>query len=426
MRAVFFFVVALLVITICLTEGGKKEHNNKHRDDGRSKKSGHQQLDNFVDDEVRIKNYGGAGKDGNHVKLNHKQMPYDRESSKMKQHKKAKSAHKEGHKDHLTWLHINKESECGIQCKSGEVCITGPIDTKPLCVLKKDLKKSMKMFHRFQKKEMKAWKQFKKEHHSDGSFHADYNSISKKSKMDIEEMKKHQLEAQNVDHQKDMVKTKAEFQPFVHLESEVPEECSTSQFTQMRTRLMGWFHLLHGQDHLARKAHDGNIKHFYKHVSVKKELREHQGNKCECLKSAMWQFLQMDKDGDDYLNGEEMSVLKDNTLEPCMQPYLTSCDQDADGKFSSNEWCCCFSNVVAPCFKKVDETRRSGQPVTYMPRCDKEGYFMREQCSGESEKDFKCWCVDYNGNVHKGTDTNGRAHCNKMSIYGMEKPQRAV
>lgn len=57
----------------------------------------------------------------------------------------------------------------------------------------------------------------------------------------------------------------------------------------------------------------------------------------------------MDKNGDDSLSDAEMSILEENSLEPCMRPYLTSCDQNADQKLSSDEWCCCFSNVGMYC-----------------------------------------------------------------------------
>lgn len=299
------------------------------------------------------------------------------------------------------------------------MCISGPVESKPICVLKKDLKKSMKIFQRYQKKEMKAWQQFQSDYHNDDKMAHAHNRVHEKGEAGAAQGKKYHHE---LNLHKDWTDRKIDLHPSMPVEAGGPEECSTSQFSQMRTRLMGWFHLLHGQNHLARKGHDvSSIKHFYKHVSVKKELREHAGNKCECLKSAMWQFLQMDKDSDDHLSDGELSLLK-NSLEPCMQPYLTSCDQNADRKLSSGEWCCCFSNIVAPCFKKVDEIRKSGKPVSFLPRCDKEGYYLREQCSGDSEKSYKCWCVDYNGNEYKGTQTNGRAHCSKISMFGEEKP----
>lgn len=388
----FVILLAICCVILVLSEASKSK--KEWRQKKYSKKLGHHHGHN------------GMGKkayrmEGGHHHGHHKM--------KGKHHKRGKVSHKK----HLAWLKVKSAADCGLQCGHGEVCISGPVDTKPLCVRKKDLKKSMKLFHRYQKKEMKAWRKFQRENYSGIKDHEYYKFDSS-----MADMKKKHLDKHGYSHHLDLHKGKHMKKP--HVPGLVgKEECTTSEFSQMRTRMMGWFHLLHGQDHLAKKQ-AGNIKHFHKHVSVKKELREHDGNRCECFKSAMWQFNQMDKNGDDHLNEFEMSVMEENSMEPCMRPYLTSCDRNADGKLSSDEWCCCFANVVAPCFKKLDEIRRSGKPVTYMPRCDKEGYYMREQCMGETKDAFKCWCVDYNGNPYKGTEKEGRAHCSKMALQMYE------
>lgn len=51
-----------------------------------------------------------------------------------------------------------------------------------------------------------------------------------------------------------------------------------------------------------------------------------------------------------------------------------------------------------------------------IPRCDKEGYYMREQCKGNPKHGGSCWCVDMNGNEMKGTLKEGRAHCSKILL----------
>ncbi|KAH9505211.1 hypothetical protein Btru_058971 [Bulinus truncatus] len=260
---------------------------------------------------------------------------------------------------------------------------------------------------------MKAWKSFKKDKY-DHSEAENYPSGELDEKTDVS-IPDDSVEQKNRELQKP-VETGKQLP-----NNEDTDVCTNKQFSQMRTRMMGWFHLLHGQDRQARQQHGGNIKHFYKHVSVKKELREYDGHKCECLKSAMWQFAQMDKNNDDKLNYTEMSLLEENSMEPCMKRYLSSCDHSGDDQLSSDEWCCCFSNVVAPCYKKVDDIMKSGEPVTYKPRCDKEGYYLREQCSNENEGEYHCWCVDYNGNDVKGTRTKGRAHCSKLAMNDSEK-----
>lgn len=352
---------------------------------------------------------------GHHNKMDKDGVDY---SAKKHHYKMAKKYHKKQYnpkKQMWRMLKIKSAKDCGIKCAWGEVCISGPVESKPMCIRKKDLKRSMKLFHRYQKKEMKAWKKFKKDKYNDVDDETYYAKFDKKDMADLK--KKHLASIGYSDHIK---KSKGKHSMKAFSKGVKAEGCTTSEFSQMRTRLMGWFHLLHGADHLSKKKEQGtSLKKFHKHMSVKKELREHDGLKCECFKSAMWQFKQIDKNGDDFLTEPELSPMEENSLEPCMRPYLTSCDQDGDMKLSSNEWCCCFANVVAPCFKKLDDIQRSGDTAAYKPRCDKEGYYMREQCMGD-----KCWCVDYNGNELKGSATEGRAHCTKKALLAQEKKDK--
>lgn len=328
--------------------------------------------------------------------------------------KKGKKAHKA-----MAWLDLKSDADCDLKCKEGEVCISGPVVKKPICVHKKDLKKSMKLFHRYHKKEMKAWKKYQKRHY----FKPEQKEEKYGKGHDLAELKKAKLEklGKRVHFGKEFFhkKEKKNFNP--HPKKYAGPVCSNKDMGQMKTRMMGWFHLLHGLDHDARKVHGGNIAKFTKHVSVKKELREYDGLQCQCMKSALWQFHQMDKDNDDHLTDKELAMLEENSLEPCVRPYLKSCDRNQDRKINSDEWCCCFTNVLPPCFSKLNEIRNSGKPVTYMPRCDKEGYYMHEQCKGPTKDQRVCWCVDYNGNEYKDTVTNGRAHCSKIQKYGHKK-----
>lgn len=73
--------------------------------------------------------------------------------------------------------------------------------------------------------------------------------------------------------------------------------------------------------------------------------------KCDCLKSVMWEFRQLDADGDHSVNRTELTVIENNELEPCLHPYLWSCDKDFDGQLSRLEWCCCFPEVGMNHFK---------------------------------------------------------------------------
>lgn len=361
---------------------------------------------------------GGKHRHGKHLNK------FRSKKTKMNKHKKFQ------HADKLAKLppwsdYIRPETECVSKCHKHEVCILGPMEMKSHCIHFKNLKKSMKKFRMFKKSELKAWRKYKKKSErffkqkdifgSKGEKSKFDNAAPEKAKLDMEkEIMQKREELLNADNRKDSpafsfapteagdpkeeMKATAEKQP----------ECSSKDLLQMRTRIMGWFHLLRSHNKLAIRE-EKRLK-AHKH-SVKKQLDA--GEKCECMKSAMWEFHQLDGDEDDFLTDKEMAILENNNMEPCMMPYLTSCDLDADGSLSSGEWCCCFSNVLGPCYRKMDEIRRSSKPVTYMPRCDKEGYYMEEQCERVDDDNFECWCVDFNGNVVEGSKTSGRALCSQ-------------
>jgi len=322
-------------------------------------------------------------------------------------HRKGGKAHKKNKmhkKDKMGWLNLN--SDCGLTCAEGEVCLKGPMEAKPMCVSKKDVKKSVKLFHKYQKKEKKAWKEYRKNH---------YNKSDKKpakyfAKFGVTDVQKLKLTKED----KMLLKEGG--------------NCPGMAIRAMRKRLMGWFHLLHGQDADARKAANltsDNIKDFHKHVSTATMTKTLDGSECQCTKSTMWQFGQMDKDGSDGLSVAELAPLLDNSAEPCVRPAVEACDRDADGTVTQAEWCCCFSRMVAPCFNHLAKVQKSGAKDQYVPRCDREGYYLREQCSGDSGA-FSCWCVDYNGNKQEGSQAQGRAHCTKKALMELKEKAKQV
>ncbi|KAL8607561.1 hypothetical protein ACOMHN_003480 [Nucella lapillus] len=188
--------------------------------------------------------------------------------------------------------------------------------------------------------------------------------------------------------------------------------CDNATLDEMRRRLIGWFHLLHGN----RQHHhhgDGQRHRAHRHLSVKKELREDgAGGQCSCLRSVMWEFRQLDEDHSRTLSKGEVKVIDNNDLEPCLHPYLLTCDTDRDRQLSSQEWCCCFPQreSESPCYAKLDELEVSKDTETYTPSCDGEGYYHREQCKGGPSTQT-CWCVTPSGAKISGSRTVGRAHC---------------
>ncbi|GFS12460.1 testican-1 [Elysia marginata] len=274
---------------------------------------------------------------------------------------------------------VRPRTECKKECGKHELCILGPMQANPHCVHFRDLKKSMKKFRKYKKKERKAWKKFHKK--SQKYFkEKDVFDFKKPSKFDETTLVRGKL-----DLDKELRRKRKELM-------EAEGRKSPPMF--------------------ALEPFEAGDPKDERQSSTDKEP----GDKCECMKSAMWEFHQMDEDGDDNLTHKEMGILENNRMEPCMKPYLNSCDQDADDSLSSAEWCCCFSNILGPCYRAMNKIRRSGEPVTFMPRCDKEGYYMAEQCKRVDDDSFECWCVDYNGNETDGTRTNGRAHCS-MCIH---------
>jgi len=370
-----------------------------------------------------VNEFDKKGKHGHHGKgKGEAEGPHHKWNKKGKHHKKDKHG-KFSPKKNMEWLKVKGDQACAPSCKDGDVCIVGPIDAKPICVRFKDLKKSMKLFHKYQKKEMKAWRKFKKAKYHQVDLDTAYPPTEEEKQNLLELKKAHMMDIDSQGwemHEKKGKHNKhhnmKEMTKSHQAKNSDEKACTPDEFSQMRSRLSGWFHVLHGVDHITKKA-DLSIKHFHKQSSVKKEMRQHMGGQCVCSKSSMWYFMQLDKDGNDHLSDVEMSAMEHINTEPCVQPYLTQCDQDADGKLSSDEWCCCFAHVAPPCYNRLSEIKKTQEAVTYVPRCDKEGYYMKEQCSGEKNDGFKCWCVDANGTELKGTNVEGgRAHC---SVHGL-------
>ena len=47
----------------------------------------------------------------------------------------------------------------------------------------------------------------------------------------------------------------------------------------------------------------------------------------------------------------------------------------------------------------------------YIPNCDHEGFYHKEQCMGGVGSSQTCWCVTPNGSEIPGSRITGRAHC---------------
>ena len=75
------------------------------------------------------------------------------------------------------------------------------------------------------------------------------------------------------------------------------------------------------------------------------------GGHCNCLRSVMWEFHQIDTDHSHTLNKTEVKVIDNNDMEPCLHPYLMTCDKNSDSLLSHHEWCCCFPQKGELCWR---------------------------------------------------------------------------
>lgn len=72
--------------------------------------------------------------------------------------------------------------------------------------------------------------------------------------------------------------------------------------------------------------------------------------KCHCVRSIIWEFKRLDFDGDKHITKSELSKIENNQMEPCVEPFMESCDRNHDSKLTRHEWCCCFA-AVRKCWK---------------------------------------------------------------------------
>ncbi|CAI9718523.1 testican-2-like [Octopus vulgaris] len=148
-------------------------------------------------------------------------------------------------------------------------------------------------------------------------------------------------------------------------------ECDHEQLEDIMKRLTGWFVLLHAKFKESRKKTVNgpvyqipsyNLHHAVNktkhHFSVKKELNSfYKSRKCHCVRSIIWEFKRLDFDGDKHITKKELSKIENNQMEPCVEPFMDSCDRNHDSKLTRHEWCCCFAAVRPPCFSHLRRLR---------------------------------------------------------------------
>ncbi|KAK7508038.1 hypothetical protein BaRGS_00001003 [Batillaria attramentaria] len=328
------------------------------------------------------------------------------------------------HMKKISWLNVREVSGCN--CKHGEICIAGPKKERAICVKEHELRESAQLFKHYHKmKEAAEGTELERSEEElnevdprpGSGIHLDAPHLDAPHNMHINVVAKHNKHHNNGDRKHEHNNVILNNTPYKTEETQVTGvHCDSAALDQMRRRLTGWFHLLHGKDH----HHHGHAHKKHRHLSVKKELRDAETGKgqCDCLKSVMWEFRQLDTDGNHKLNSTEMKVIDNNDREPCLHPYLKSCDANDDHVLSRHEWCCCFPqhDDDSPCYTKLKEIESAGKPDGYMPRCDREGFYEKEQCLSTGHNTQTCWCVTPNGSEIPGSRNFGQAHCGKRMM----------
>lgn len=388
----------------------------------------HHKKDNYHDFKKDLKDYKRPSANPYHHGSKHSTGRLRGQHLQFKKHKKHKKNRFFGDLKSVhdsDWMNVPVSKDCKKKCPEKEFCVSNKHTGEEKCVNRKKFKEGRRLFRSFHKR-----KEFLKN---------DMKGVDKK----LDEMKKDLLVAEHMrdvydlmEHYKKEPITKPEIKKhdimvkpaeIVEAKSSSADECRPHEMYELRKRLTGYFVLIHTESrqkhhrmnhhgHFGGKHHDHHKSGHKRTKRIKRSLHdvtittESHGH-CKCSKSIMWEFRKQDVSGDGHLTHEELAPLEGNMREPCMKPLFKSCDKNSDGKLTRGEWCCCLADTVAPCAEKT----RLTDSADWVPRCDKEGYYEREQCH---DKSGYCWCVDLNGNMIADTKKYGSAHCNKYYPNG--------
>lgn len=126
------------------------------------------------------------------------------------------------------------------------------------------------------------------------------------------------------------------------------ESCGPEQLRSMGLRLLDWFAVVMGEEmKLAKKAAAARDKNnstisFKKRVTTLSNLSPDKLLP-NCERAVSFMFHHFDVDTDYRLSFKELYYLEHDEGERCLEPYLLSCDEDANGYLTAYEWCSCFN-----------------------------------------------------------------------------------
>lgn len=406
-----YLLLAIFIAILCYCEAKKHHKKDKYND--------------FIKKDMKDYRRPSA----NPYHHGHKSGRLRGQHLQFKKHKKkglydVKSVHD------TNWMTAPISKNCKKKCEHGEFCISNKHTGEEKCVNRKMFKEGRKLFRAFHKRKE--------------ALKGDMKGVDQK----LEDMKKDLMTAEHMrdvydlmEHYKkepiskpkimkhDMKVKPAEIieaKSLKEAKSSSIDECRPREMYELKKRLTGYFVLLHTEsrqkhhrmNHLGKfgKHHDHHKKGHKRMKRIKRSVHdvaietESHGH-CKCSKSIMWEFHKQDTNDDGHLTHDELAQMEGNMREPCMKPLFKSCDKDYDGRLAHGEWCCCLADTIAPCAEK----KRLSDKADWIPRCDKEGYYEREQCH---DKSGYCWCVDLNGNMIPETKKYGSAHCGKYDPNG--------
>ncbi|XP_033746157.1 proteoglycan Cow-like [Pecten maximus] len=331
-------------------------------------------------------------------------------------------------KKHMKFTRV-KMTECSVECRGHKVCVKHTATNNTKCVPKKFLKESHRLskFNKHLKKAKKHHNRLMKER---SGHYQKFNPLeSRVNELDerpqnirhkhIMAMKKAKKNKSDFISQHRLIENMDAVDELMHLgegsQSEISRkypECS-KKVEGIRQRLNGWFVMLHTQ----KKEHRGK-KHMKFHSQLRKP--KHYGDfrtfgQCKCSASVMWERRNLDIDENRFLNVTELAIIEDIRQEKCITPLLESCDTDKDKLLSKKEWCCCFTDTEAPCFKHLERVKQRADSQGYRPACTSEGFYEKTQCDPTG---MYCWCSDLDGNHIANTKIQGNPHCERFDSAG--------
>ena len=172
--------------------------------------------------------------------------------------------------------------------------------------------------------------------------------------------------------------------------------CTKKELNEIGQRLFQWFGVILKNQLLNENSRSTKILNKIRSSFIK-----------NCNEEVNYVFLTLDLNKNLRLSMDEL--LEYDKTEKCLKQYMDSCDLNADGSLTNNEFCDCFIQF-RPCFKQKNSLLFTNKLNSQLINCDANGFFNSLQCNKFTKF---CWCVDKNGNEIANTRKLGKISCGK-------------